>query len=289
MLYLIKPDWKQSGFFYALSVQHFLPYTVFSTIILNTDALYNNFLNWQLEALPLNNFLYIRFPQKIIMMKKIIVLLSAILISTCAMAQKKKKPVKANSNKIVLATSGNLSAELLKKKDAYRLYLLFPDAKKKLDTFSLKTAAYNPNADASIRDNNIPTNCTITPFTSKGVSLHSISWIEKAITEVPDKKEDATRTVTEIWNIATKTQLYSNVQTATKITEILYLDKGKNASQTSEKMRNEGFTLTVSGDGDLTLKNRTQENKMSYDAAENKYIAVKSAPQAPPVKSKKKK
>ena len=223
-------------------------------------------------------------------MKKIIVLLVAVFISGASFAQKKKTPIKKTSgNKTVLAKSGNLSAELLKKKDAYRLYLLFPDAKKKLDTFSLKTAAYDPNAAAAIRENNVPTNCTITPFTVSGVFLHTISWTEKALTEIPDRKEDATRTITEIWNIATKTQLHSNVQTSTKITEILYLDKGKNASQTSEKMRNEGFVLTISPEGDIILKNRTQENRLSYDAADNKYVAVKSAPQAAPAKAKKKK
>lgn len=222
------------------------------------------------------------------MMKKILLLLTVVLISGVSFAQKKKTPVKGSKiDKTVLGKSGTITAELLKKKDAYRLYLLVPDAKKKLDTFSLKTAAYDPKAPAEIRDNNIPTNCTIVPFVSKGVNLHSISWIEKALTESTDKKEEATRTITEIWNMATKTQLYSNVQTSTKITEILYLDKLKNASQTSEKMRNEGFNLTVSKEGDIILKNKSQENKLVYDAAENKYVPVKNAAAAAPAKKKK--
>jgi hypothetical protein len=190
-----------------------------------------------------------------------------------------------------LTKSGNITAELLKKKDACRLYLLVPDAKKKNDTLSLKTAAYDPKAAPAVRDNNIPTNCTIMPFTAKGVKLYHVSWTEKAFTEIPDKKEDATRTVSQIWNMETKNQLYSNTQTSTKITEILYLDKLKNASQTSEKMRNEGFNMTVTPEGDLVLKNKTQENRMTFDAAEAKFVAVKSAPQpaasAKPAKKKK--
>jgi len=224
-------------------------------------------------------------------MKKIILLLCAVLMTSASFAQKKKTPSKAaNTNKTVLTKSGNMTVELLKKKDAYRLYLLVPDAKKKLDTLSLKTAAYDPKAAPAVKDNNVPINCTVTAFTSKGVKLYNITWTEKAITEIPDKKEDATRTVSEIWNLDTKNQLYSNTQTSTKITEILYLDKLKNASQTSEKMRNEGFNMTVTPEGDLVLKNKTQENKMTFDATEGKYIAVKNAPQpAAAVKPAKKK
>jgi len=209
-------------------------------------------------------------------MKKITLLLAAVLISGVSFGQKSKKPVKAAaSNKSVLAKSGNLTAELLKKKNDYSFYVIV-DNKTSKDTLSLKSI---PGATTK---ENLPVNCTITPFNSKGTALYSIAWTEKNYTEIPDKKEDKTTTVTEIWNAATKTQLHSNVQASTKITEILWLDKGKNASQTSEKMRNEGFVLTLSPEGDIILKNKTQENKLVYDAAENKYNPVKSAQASTP-------
>lgn len=205
-------------------------------------------------------------------MKKITLLLAAVLISGVSFGQTSKKTAAktTNANKTVLTKSGNLTAELLKKKNDYSFYVIV-DNKSGKDTLSLKSIP-----GATTKDN-LPTNCTITPFTSKGTALYSIAWTEKSYTEIPDKKEDKTTTVTEIWNAATKTQLHSNTQVSTKITEILWLDKGKNASQTSEKMCNEGFALTLSPEGDIILKNKTQENKLTYNATDNKYDAIKSA------------
>lgn len=213
------------------------------------------------------------------------------LIATSAFAQKKKPAKNTKVDKTVVGQSQNMTAELLKGKDAYRLYLL-NGIGKKADTVSLERYAFDPKAPADTKIKNLPENLTITPFTAKGTKLYNITWLEKSLTEVPDKKEDATRTVTQIWNLQSKAMLHSNIQTATKITEILYLDKGKNASQTSEKMRNEGFALTVSPEGDLVMKNRTQENRMSFDTATGKFEAVKNVPQptaAPAAKPKKKK
>lgn len=220
-------------------------------------------------------------------MRKSILLLSALLITGASFAQKKKTPAKVASSKTVLTKNGNLTVELLKGKDAYRLYVL-NGVGKKADTISLERFAFDPKSTAKVT---LPENLTITPFTAKGAKLYNITWVEKTLTEVTDKKEDATRTVSQIWDLTSKAQLYANTQTATKITEILWLDKGKNASQTSEKMRNEGFAMTISPDGDLILKNRTQENRMSYDAATGKYVAVKNVPQpatAKPAAKKKK-
>lgn len=207
------------------------------------------------------------------------------MIAGVSFAQKKKTPAKATTSKNVLTKNGTMSVELLKGKDAYRLYLL-NGVGKKADTVSLERYAFDPKAtNVKLA---LPENLTITPFTAKGTKLYNITWLEKSLTEIPDKKEDATRTVSQIWSLDSKAQLHSNVQTATKITEILYLDKGKNASQTSEKMRNEGFALTVANDGDLILKNRTQENRMTYDVATGKFVAVKSAPQTGAAPKKKK-
>lgn len=221
-------------------------------------------------------------------MKKIFLLCALVVVTCGANAQKKgtsKSSAKATGKK-TLATADGLVAELNKKKDSYKFYLLVPskEAKGKKDTLMLK------EFEDAKTDNNLPAGCTLKPFTAKGQKLYQVNWTEKTLTEIPDKKEDATRTVTQIWNIDNKAQLYSNTQTQTKITEILYLDKLKNASQTSEKLRNEGFTLTVLPDGDLQLQNKTQQNRMTFDPATGQYIAVKGAPQsgsAPPAKKKK--
>jgi len=209
-------------------------------------------------------------------MKKILLLLGVVLVANIGYSQKSKKSTAkaSTAGKTVLAKSGTMTAELFKTKTDYKLYVLANNKEK--DTFSLKTFP------AATTKENLPVNFTITPFTSKGTALYNISWTEKNYTEIPDKKEDRNTTVTEIWNTATKTQLHSNVQAATKITEILWLDKGKNASQTSEKMRNEGFVLTLNPEGDIILKNKTQENKLVYNATDNKYDAVKSTTVATP-------
>jgi len=207
-------------------------------------------------------------------MKKILLLLAVVFISNIGFSQKSKKTAAkpASAGRTVLAKTGGMTAELFKSKSDYQLYVLVNNKEK--DTLSLKTF---PAATAK---ENLPANFAMTAFTSKGTPLYSLSWTEKSFTEIPDKREDKTTTVTEIWNVATKTQLHSNVQVSTKITEILWLDKGKNASQTSEKIRNEGFAMTLSPEGDIVLKNKTQENKLVYDAAENKYNPVKLAPAA---------
>lgn len=208
-------------------------------------------------------------------MKKILFVLAIALVTNIGYSQKSKKATaKTTANKTTLAKSGTMTAELFKSKTDYKLYVLMNNKEK--DTLSLKTFP------ATTAKENLPVNFTITPFTSKGTALFNISWTEKSYTEIPDKKEDRTTTVTEIWNTTTKTQLHSNVQASTKITEILWLDKGKNASQTSEKMRNEGFVLTLNPEGDIILKNKTQENKLVYNATDNKYDAVKSAAPAAP-------
>jgi hypothetical protein len=105
--------------------------------------------------------------------------------------------------------------------------------------------------------------------------LHLISWAESAITESKEKTENKTMQYSEVWNIKTKTKASSNLQTTTKIKEIQYLDKLKNASQTVDKIRNEGLVFTLSKEGDINLKNKTQENTLSYNASSNVYQNLK--------------
>ena len=102
-----------------------------------------------------------------------------------------------------------------------------------------------------------------------------IYWAETSITESKEKTENKTMQYNEIWNVKTKTKAFSNLQTTTKIKEIQYLDKLKNASQTVDKIRYEGLAFTLTKEGDVYLKNKTQENTLSYNASSNVYQNLK--------------
>lgn len=190
-------------------------------------------------------------------MKKYILII-AVLFTATTFAQK-KKPAKAPTS-TALAKSGNLSVELVKN----NLYLFIANKTKK-DTILLKT--YTGTA--------APTDCKITPFTAKGTPLHLISWSESSVTETKEKTENKVQVYSEIWNTATKTKPLANIQTTTNIKEIQWLDKLKNASQTVEKKRNEGFEFTLTKEGDVKLKNKTQENMMVYNPTSNVYQNTK--------------
>lgn len=191
--------------------------------------------------------------------------------------QKSKKVAKKSpaGNKTVLAKLDDLTVETARKKDEVRFYILFGDSKKK-DTLQLKLIDISENGkDALSKNNNIPTDCTITPVNVKDAKLYAIAWTEKSYTAVPDKIEDATKTITEIWNVPERNQAFANIQTSTHITEILYLDKLKGASQTSEKKRGEGFALTILPNGDVIQVGKNQQNKFSYNPSNGKYAGEK--------------
>ena len=206
------------------------------------------------------SFIFVIFSnQKPFIMKRIILAFALVLIATATYSQKKKvaKPAAAST---ALAKSGNLSVELVKN----NLYLFIANKPKK-DTILLKT--YTGIAE--------PKDCKITPFTAKGTALNLVSWTESSITETKEKTENRVQTYSEIWNTATKTKPLANIQTTTNIKEIQWLDKLKNASQTVEKKRNEGFEFSLTKEGDVKLKNKTQENMMVYNASSNVYQNAK--------------
>lgn len=190
-------------------------------------------------------------------MKKIGLLIALVLISTAGFSQKKKTAKKAapKSSSTVLAKSANVSAELNKDK-----FYVFTNASRK-DTITIKTYA-TPTT---------PLECKITPFTAKGTSLYCITWTEKNVPDTQLKNEEATSIFNEIWDLATKTQILANNQTTTKITEIVFLDKNKTVSETREKLRKEGFEFTLTKEGDVILKNKSQENKLTYSPVDKKY------------------
>jgi hypothetical protein len=78
-----------------------------------------------------------------------------------------------------------------------------------------------------------------------------------------------------IYEIATKKQVFSNFEKTSNIVEKVFLDKNKNASETQEKIRREGFVLTLNADGTVSQKNKTQENKWVYDAAKVDFVDAK--------------
>lgn len=192
-------------------------------------------------------------------MKKCLLIIVLIFIATTAFSQKKKtaKPTTSAS----LAKLNNLSVELIKN----NLYFFIDNKGAKKDTILLKT----------YESKGTPTDCKITAFTAKGTPLHLISWTENKVTQTKDKTENRTQIYSEICNSSTKTKPLSNLQATTKIKEIQYLDKLKTASQTVEKIQNEGFAFTLTKEGDVQLKNKTQENKMIYNPSSNVYQNAK--------------
>lgn len=171
-------------------------------------------------------------------------------------SQKKKTPQKTTSS--VVAKSDNVSVEISKSS----LFLLISNKGVKKDTILLKT----------IDEHSLPTECKILPFLVKGVKLYSVSWVEKKLTETKLKTEDATTVYTELCEVVSKTKLLSNAQTTTKVKELHFLDAKQTVSETVQKVRNEGFVLSLTKEGDVILKNKTQENKLSYNPTENKFV-----------------
>jgi hypothetical protein len=192
-------------------------------------------------------------------MKKSILLLTILFTVTSTFGQKKKASKSVDSSALVKVN--NLSVVLIQN----NLYLFIENKGAKKDTILLKK--YN------IKGN--PTDCKITAFTTKGTTLNLISWSETAVTESKEKTENKTMKYNEIWNVKTKSKAFSNLQTTTKVKEIQYLDKSKNASQTVDKIRNEGLAFTLTKEGDVYLKNKTQENTLSYNASSNVYQNLK--------------
>ena len=192
-------------------------------------------------------------------MKKSILLLTILFTLTSTFGQKKKAPKSADSSALVKVN--NLSVALIQN----NLYLFIENKGAKKDTILLKKYDIKGN----------PTDCKIAAFTTKGTALHLISWAETTVIESKEKTENKTMQYNEIWNIKTKAKAFSNLQTTTKIKEIQYLDKLKNASQTVDKIRNEGLAFTLTKEGDVNLKNKTQENNLSYNVSSNVYQNLK--------------
>lgn len=182
---------------------------------------------------------------KIIMKKLFLFALLSLFCNTIT-AQKKKTATKS----VVLATQGIYTAEI--NKSNFNIYINNKGGKK--DSIVMKT----------IDQNMLPNNCKITAFKAKNIALHLISWTESNTVKLPKKITVVTVSYSKVYDITTKTEVYSNVQTNTNTKEQVQLGK-TTATETQERNRNEGYTLTLLPTGDIILKNKTQEKKLSYD------------------------
>lgn len=197
-------------------------------------------------------------------MKKII-LIVAVLISSFGFSQKKPVKKAAAPANVVVAKADVVSAEVTKNN-----FYLFINGKTKKDTMLIK----------AIDPKKLPADGKIVPFMAKGTQLYALSWTETTLTETKLKKEEAVTTFTEIYDVTSKTKVLENAQTTTKITEIVYLDTKQTVSETQQKLRKEGFEFSLTPTGDVVLKNKAQENKLSYSVADKKFV------NAPTVKKK---
>ena len=203
-------------------------------------------------------------------MKRIAVLVLLVLSGT-SYSQKKKKVIPPPSA-VVIAKIDNASAEVFK--DAFYLIV---NAGAKKDSLLLKKYTAKTT----------PIECKIISFTAKGTPLYYVSWIEKTTTETKLKKEETVVTESQIWNPSTKTIATTNTQGITKIRETVFLDRLKNASETQERTRSSGFLFTFL-DGDFSLKDKSSENKFTYNASTMKYERVNTTPPAATKPAKKK-
>jgi len=193
-------------------------------------------------------------------MKKILLFAFVALISLNSYSQKKKATSKKATPTAGLAKADNLVAEV----KAGNFQLTINENGKPKDAMIIKPA------DAKFA----PTNCKLTPFTASGVKLYLLSWTENTLTKTDLKSEDITTVYSVIYDISNKKQVFSNTQMTNHITEKVYLNHTA-ASETQEKIRREGFELTLNPDGSVKQKGKTQEINLVYDAAKMEYVNKK--------------
>lgn len=173
----------------------------------------------------------------------------------------KKKVATATKTMPVLAKVDNLVAEI----KGGNFQVTINENNKPKDAIVVKTA------DAKFT----ATDCKLTAFKANGVTLYLLNWTEKTLNKTDLKTENITTIYSKVYEVATKTEVFSNYQTTNNIVEKVFLDKLKNASETQEKIRREGFEFILNPDGSIVQKNKTQENKWVYDAKAVKFIDAK--------------
>ena len=194
-------------------------------------------------------------------MKKIILFVALSLVVTTSFAQKKKssKASKATKTATVsaLAKADNLLAEV----KAGNFQLTITENGKPKDAIVVK----------SVDAKSTPTDCKLTAFTASGVKLYLLTWTEVTQNKTDMKTEDITTVYSNIYEISSKKLVFNNAQMTNHITEKVFLDKLKQASETQEKIRREGFEFSLNADGSVAIKNKTQQSKLVYDATKMEF------------------
>ncbi len=183
----------------------------------------------------------------------------AFLVCLTSFGQKKKSATpKATAG---LAKVDNLIAEV--KNGNFQVAIT--DKGKEVDAIIVK----------SVDKSFAPAGCKLASYKASGVTLYLLSWTEKSSSKTDTKTEDKTTLYSVVYEISEKKQVFSNFQTTNNITEKVFLDKNKTASETQNKIRREGFEFTLNPDGSITQKSKNQENKWVYDATKKDYVDAK--------------
>ena len=194
-------------------------------------------------------------------MKKTILLVLLSFLCITVYSQKKKKSTKTITTISALATADNLTAEVIKDK-----FFLFKNVSKtQKDTISKKI----------VDSKSILSDCKLESFVTKTKKMYFLSWLEKTTTTSTNKTEEITLTTSQVFDVDSKQKLFENIQKSTKISEKVFLDRLKNASETQEKIRNEGYIFSKTKDGDISLNSKTKEIKMTFDLTKNQYFPKK--------------
>ena len=183
-------------------------------------------------------------------MKKIILFVVISFAFTTSFAQK-KKIVKTNAS---LANVDNLVAEV------------------KAGNFQLiidgKEAIIVKHIDSKFN----PSDVKLTGFMATGTKLYILSWTEKTQNKTDLKLEDITVINSNIYEIKTKKLVFTNSQLTNNISEKVFLDGLKQASENQQKIRKEGFEFVLNPDGSVVQKNKKQENKLVFDSTKLEYV-----------------
>ncbi len=192
-------------------------------------------------------------------MKKIILFLALSFVVSSSYAQKKKS-VKSTKKVLVsngLAKADNLVAEI--KEGNFQL--IISENGKPQDTITIKLV------DSKFA----PMDCKLTAFKASGTTLYLLTWTEKTQIKTDLKTEDIVTIYSNIYDKTAKKLVFENKQLTNNITEKVFLDKIKQASETQQKVRREGFEFKLNPDGSVVQKNKAKEYKLVYNATKMMY------------------
>jgi len=199
-------------------------------------------------------------------MKRIVLFVFIALLSSNSFAQKKtgraaKPNVKKTSTTVGIAKVDNLVAEI--KEGNFQVTI--NEADKPAAAIIIKAV------EASF----VPNDCKLLAFNALGTKLYLLTWTEKSSSKTELKTEDVFSNYTAVLEVTNKKVVFSNTETTTHTSEKVFLDKGKNASETQEKLRREGMHFVLNPDGSIQLKNKTTEKNLVFDSIKMEYLPKK--------------